>query len=167
MTDLFRTERLLVRRLGPQDLDAMFAVYGDPRTQVHVGDGVPLDRDECQGWIDVTERNYATRGYGMSAIEEGGEVVGFIGIVHPSGQPEPEVKYALRLDAWGRGIATEAVDGILRWAAEDLGHARVVATIASRNAASQSVMRKVGAEHLATLRDPDGGLMELFVWRPS
>ena len=47
--------------------------------------------------------NYAKRGYGMFALEEKatGRVVGYCGIVHPGGQPEPEVKYALRRSHWG------------------------------------------------------------------
>ncbi|MEZ6015085.1 MAG: GNAT family N-acetyltransferase [Planctomycetota bacterium] len=164
---LFRTPRLIVRRLGVADLDALVAVYGGPEGLEFVGDGEPLPRSECERWIEVTARNYATRGYGMAAIVEAakGSVIGFVGIVHPSGQPEPEIKYALLARARGRGFATEAVDGMLAYAAFALGYGRVIATIHPSNLASQRVMLKCGAQRLATLRDADGGHTELFVWR--
>ena len=48
--------------------------------------------------VEVTNRNYQTRGYGMSAVvlKAEGEVAGFMGLVHPRAQPEIELKYALK-----------------------------------------------------------------------
>jgi RimJ/RimL family protein N-acetyltransferase len=129
---LVETERLGVRRLGPGDADALHDVYGDAEAMRWVGDGRPLDRAGCERWVEVTERNYRTRGYGMYALVDRatGEVVGFAGLVHPDGQPEAELKYALRRAHWGRGLATEAAAALLRHAAESLGIARVIATVA-------------------------------------
>jgi RimJ/RimL family protein N-acetyltransferase len=66
--EIYQTERLLVRHITDGDVDAMHAVYGDAVAMQWVDDGQPLDRQGCMRWIAVTKRNYATRGYGMSAL---------------------------------------------------------------------------------------------------
>ena len=139
MTDpavLIRTERLVLRPMGPADLDAMLAVYGDADAMRWVGDGRPITDAECREWVAKTATNHAERGYGMCALveREGGEVVGFGGLVHPGGQEQVEIKYALRRDRWGRGLATEAVAALLAHGRDFHGLRRVEATSAPENA---------------------------------
>lgn len=163
---IYQTERLLVRHLNDADIDAMHAVYGDAGAMRWVDDGRPLDREGCLEWIELTKTNYATRGYGMSALvlKQSGSVVGFCGIVHPGSRPEPEVKYALLQEYWGQGLATEAVGGMLAYAAEQLGLRRIIATAAPENEASRRVLLKVGMSRLETARHEDGSYTETFVW---
>lgn len=163
---IYQTERLLVRRITDEDVDAMHAVYGDAGAMRWVDDGRPLDREGCQGWIEVTKENYATRGYGMSALvlKQSGSVVGFCGIVHPGSQLEPEIKYALSREYWGQGLASEAVEGMLAYAAKHLGLRRVIATTAPENEASHRVLLKVGMSHAETTRNEDGSYTKTFVW---
>lgn len=112
-TILFETARLLVRHIEHTDADAMYSVYGDADAMHWVGDGQPLDHNQCEHWIEVTHRNYAVRGYGMFALVErqSQKPVGFCGLVHPGGQTEVEIKYAL-CDGSGDGPA-----GIRRYGA--------------------------------------------------
>ncbi|MBU2097181.1 MAG: GNAT family N-acetyltransferase, partial [Gammaproteobacteria bacterium] len=97
-------------------------------------------------WIEVTIANYKNRGYGMSALElkTSGAVIGFCGIVHPDQQPEPEIKYALLKHYWGRGLASEAVAGMLMYGRTTLGLPRIIATVAPDNVASQRILIKSG-----------------------
>lgn len=166
-TTLFETPRLFVRRIGPADVDAMHAVYGDADAMRWVGDGEPLDRAGCEEWVAVTLRNYARRGYGMFAIVEraSGQVIGFCGLVHPGGQPEAEIKYAFRRECWGRGLASEAAPALLNHGASAHGLQHVIATVAPDNAASQRVLEKAGMQKDALRRNDDGSLTQLFVWR--
>jgi RimJ/RimL family protein N-acetyltransferase len=147
----------------------MLRVYGDAEAMRWVGDGEPLDRVGCEHWIEITHRNYATRGYGMSALieKQSGEIVGFCGLVHPGGQPEAEIKYAFSGEYWGQGYATEAAIGLLDYGASTHGIDYVIATVAPDNAASQRVLLKSGMQ-LGELRDnEDGTFTQLFTWRPS
>ncbi|MDF1798452.1 MAG: GNAT family N-acetyltransferase [Planctomycetota bacterium] len=166
---LFRTARLHARRLGPGDVDALFAVYGDAETMRPLGDGVVLPRDECERWVEVTAANVERVGYGMSALvlEETGAVVGFMGLVHPGGQAEPELKYALHRGAWGRGLATEAARAMLAWGAERFGMQRIIATTAEGNTASHRVLEKCGMGREEPLVDDDGSVVLLFAWTPG
>ncbi len=124
----------------------MHAVYGDADAVRWVGDGEPLSRARCEEWFAVTQRKYRNRGYGMAAMVERRSqgVIGFCGLVHPSGQPEAEIKYALRGEFWGQGFATEAAVGLLRHGAEVFALEQVIATTAPQNAASHRVLLKAG-----------------------
>ncbi len=164
---VFETPRLRARLLGPGDADALLAVYGDADVVRWVGDGQPLDRAQCEQWVEVTLRNYVTRGYGMVALLDraSGAVIGFCGLVHPGGQPEVEVKYALHRDWWGRGMATEAVGALLAQGAAAFGVARVIATAAAENAASHRVLRKAGLQPTELRRNDDGSFTQVFAGR--
>lgn len=167
---LFETPRLRIRRIQTGDAEAMFAVYGDADAMRWVGDGRPLNRDQCDEWVGVTLRNYATRGYGMVAIveRESGEVIGFCGLVHPGGQPQAEIKYALRRDRWHQGLATEAARALLAWGAATWGLLEVIATAAPDNTASHSVLLKAGLKRGELRQNPDGSHTQVFAWtRPA
>lgn len=166
---LFETERLAVRRLRRDDLVPMLAVYGDADAMRWVGDGTVLSREDALRWLDVTERNVATRGYGMCALvlrEKSGAVAGFAGLVHPGGQPEAELKYALGRQQWGRGLATEAARGMLAWGARTFGLQSVIATTAPANRASHRVLRKAGMSDGALRDNGDGSFTQRFEWTP-
>ncbi|MEQ8858192.1 MAG: GNAT family N-acetyltransferase [Pseudomonadales bacterium] len=165
--ELYRTRRLIARRLDRDDVDSMHAVYGNAAAMRWVDDGSPLDRGGCARWIDITLNNYARRGYGMVALVERnrGRVVGFCGIVHPGGQAEPEIKYALLESRWGQGFATEAVIGMLDFAANHLGLASMMATTAPENRASHRVLEKAGMIRAELRQEDDGTLTQVFRWR--
>ncbi|MCB9126908.1 MAG: GNAT family N-acetyltransferase [Ardenticatenales bacterium] len=164
---LFETERLIGRRMAADDAAAMHAVYGDVDAMAFVGDGAALSLEECEGWIDITHRNYERRGYGMSTIIERatGEIVGFCGLVHPEGQIDAELKYAYRRTAWGRGYATEAARAMIDYGHRIHGLDYIIATIKSTHEASRSVLLKAGMRYSHRYPDEDGTLIELLAWR--
>jgi RimJ/RimL family protein N-acetyltransferase len=167
--ELFRTERLTVRALSEGDAEGLFRVYGDPKAMRFVDDGQPIAWGDCLAWVEVTRRNVRLRGYGMCALEriEDRALVGFCGLVHPHGQPEVEVKYALASEHWGRGFATEAVRGMLAWGGRQFGIERVIATIHPDNAASRRVLEKAGFEARELRHDEDGSAVEVMVSSPA
>lgn len=155
---LFQTDRLDARRWTAADLPSIHAIYADPIAMRFVGDGSPLDQDRCRAWLEVTDRNYERRGYGMFALEERetGEVVGCGGLVHPDDQPEAEMKYAFRRTHWRRGLASEAVPAILHHAHRDLGLKRIIATVAKEHGISRRVLRSAGLLPIGERSDERG-----------
>ncbi|MFN7915094.1 MAG: GNAT family N-acetyltransferase [Vicinamibacterales bacterium] len=160
------TPRLHIRRIEPGDAGSMFDVYGDETAMRWVGDGRALTLAQCEEWVEVTRRNYDERGYGMFAIarRDTGQTIGFIGLVHPGGHPTPELKYALRRDAWNKGYATEAARAMLRHAVA-LGLREVIATVSPGNGASMAVLLKSGMTTGGLRVDDDGEYTQVFVWR--
>ncbi|MEZ4434999.1 MAG: GNAT family N-acetyltransferase [bacterium] len=161
---IYRTARLDVRWLTRDDYDVMYACYSDADAMRFVGDGTPITPEDCARWVDVTLANYETRGYGMSALvlRETGAVVGFCGLVHPGGQVEVELKYTLLRGFWGRGLASEAAAGMVRYGMDVLGIGRIIATIDPAHDVSARVLRKVGFRWVET-RACDEGPEALYV----
>lgn len=162
---MFETERLRTRHITKDDFDTMYAVYSDADAMRWVDDGKPITCDACAGWIDVTLKNYATRGYGMSALvhKEDDAVAGFCGLVHPGGQEEPEIKYAFLKGYWGRGLATEAVIGMMDYGRKQHALDRIIATVDTEHAVSRRVLMKAGLTHAET-RSDESGPYEVYVW---
>ncbi len=161
---LFTTDRLLARRLTKNDVDAMLAIYGDAETVRFVGNSERLTRESCGYWVEVTDRNFEKRGYGMVAFadRETGEVIGCGGIVHPDQQPEAEIKYAFRRDQWGRGYASEAIAGLIRFARESWGVGRILATVFPENLASQKVLVNLGFKRGDDRNNEDGSATQVW-----
>lgn len=163
---VYSTDRLIVRRWRESDYAALLEVYGDADAMRWVGEGEPITPEECVRWLAVTRSNYEKRGYGMFAVERihTAGVIGFCGIVHPGGQPEPEVKYAYLRQFWGQGFATEALVGLLRYGAEVHGIREMIATTAPENTASHRVLLKSGLRLGEMRQDADGSFTQLFRW---
>jgi [ribosomal protein S5]-alanine N-acetyltransferase len=161
---IFETERLIGRHVALADDQAMHAVYGNPLAMRHVGDGQPLSLADCQHWLTVIFQKYQRWGYGMSALvrKADGLVVGFCGLVHPQDQPEAEVKYALRQECWGQGLATEAVSAMLAYGQRALGIGHIIATVAPAHLASQHVLEKAGMQRGPLRPNPDGSFTQLY-----
>jgi RimJ/RimL family protein N-acetyltransferase len=163
---LFNTEQLRCRRWIAQDFEALYAVYSDTEAMRWVGNGKPITRSECEEWFKVTEANYATRGYGMFAVDSltSCTVVGFGGLVHPGGQSEAEVKYAFLRSHWGNGFASEFVPALLAYGERRHGLKRVIATVAPANFASQRVLLKSGMRLLEQRKNADGTSTCVYQW---
>ncbi|GAA0357334.1 GNAT family N-acetyltransferase [Bowmanella denitrificans] len=162
---LFNTPRLVCRRWRNSDLDALYQVYSDPLAMQWVGDRKPISLPECHNWLHVTARNYATRGYGMFTLEEqtSGQIAGFCGLVHPGNQPQAEIKYALRRNLWGQGLASEFVPALLNHGAQVHGLELIIATVYPQNLASRRVLEKAGML-LVREFDDDGHTICLYEW---
>ena len=135
------TERLVLRRFVPEDIDWLARMLGDPDTLEHWDR--PLTRTESVRWIDANLERYAADGYGLWVVEHDGEPVGDCGIVlrEVEGEPEVEVGYHLARRHWGNGYATEAAAASIERARE-LGIDRVIALILPANVRSQGVAQQ-------------------------
>ena len=166
---IFQSERLLCRRWIPEDFEPLLAVYSDPEAMRWVGEGEPISRSQCEKWFEVTEANYAKRGYGMFALvaRDSGCVVGFAGLVHPGEQVEPEIKYALLRSHWGSGLASELVPQLLDYGARVHALHRIIATVALENLASQRVLTKAGMVLAERRCNEDSSTTLVYHWHST
>lgn len=139
--DLIRTERLILR--APQLCDApRIARFAADPGVARMTCSFPLQQTVvgAEGWVLIRQA-VARLGEGASfAIDLPGEgLIGLIG-AHRRGEAA-EIGYWLGRPYWGRGYATEALNGILPFA-RDLG--AVVADHFADNPASGRALEKAG-----------------------
>ena len=164
MEMVLATPRLWVRQLEPDDVDALFEVCRDPVVMRWVGDGKPLTRELCGKWIEISNRNYRTKGYGAWAVieRESGEFIGYAGLVHAPDRVDPEIIYTFRQAWWGRGLAGELAPAILRHGRVRLGLTRLIATVDPANLASLKIVDRCGMAFESEDHDEHGLPIRLF-----
>lgn len=163
--NVFETERLAVRQLRPDDLDDFAALTGDPEVVRYMDEGRPLSRDLTRTWIEVSEANYRTRGYGCFAVTEkpNDRMIGFCGFAFPSDRPGiVEVIYAFAPSCWGRGYATEAVGATVAFGLKACGLDRIEATVDPANEASKRVLGKIGMSYQGRGEYDDGSQTDYY-----
>lgn len=153
---LLETERLLLRPIGPGDLDDFAELHADPEVTRFIR---PLDRDAAAERIRVDGLEWERRGHGIFTIRgrEGERFLGRMGLKHWPQFDETELGWALRRDAWGHGYATEAARACAEWGLSALEVPYLTAMIDPENDRSLAVARRLGMEPLredSLLGDP-------------
>ena len=161
------TDRLLVRRLSADDLEACHRLwldigYADPDLDE------PANRDRRSGWLSWSLANYDQLAgmmqppYGDRAIvsRRDGRFMGLVGLVPAYGpfdplehtgleaptrfSPEVGLFWAVSPPERGLNVASEAAGALIAYAFEALRLKRIVATTERENRASLGVMRRLG-----------------------
>lgn len=141
-----RTERLLLRPLTEADVEALHRISNEPPVRRYLWDDEPVSPSQIENLVAESYRMFSEEGLGLFGVRIAGseDLLGFCGFVRLEGMEEPELAYELTRKAWGRGIATEAARACLRYAFEEAGLERVIAGADAPNAASLSVIEKLG-----------------------
>jgi RimJ/RimL family protein N-acetyltransferase len=151
---VIETERLLLRKPVPEDVDRLLDFVADEEVMLRTG-GEPGGRETAvelvERWLSRWERN----GIGPFVVERDGTIVGRVGfLVWDTGtwrtsnyadagdRAETELGWAILSSAWGHGYATEAARAALDWAPPG----RIVSLIAPDNVRSIRVAVKLGAQ---------------------
>lgn len=150
MTIFLETDRLLLRRFTPDDLDFLYALDGDPdvirwtnldgRRPPHA-----FYRDVLLPRILAYYDKYEGYGYWVAVERVTGEDLGWFHFRPAQGNPDKiELGYRFKKSAWGQGCATEGSRALLRKGFGELGTARAAATALTANVASIRVLEKSG-----------------------
>jgi ribosomal-protein-alanine N-acetyltransferase len=151
--ETFTTARLVAERLGMQHFEVLARMHRDPRVMKTLApaghpNGGLLTEDETRQFFQRDEAHWQRYGYGLWAFRDStsGQFVGRSGlrVVRLADGDEVELAYALVADAWGRGLATEMAEALLRIGFEQLGLSTIVCFTLTTNLASQRVMQKAG-----------------------
>ncbi|RVT42142.1 GNAT family N-acetyltransferase [Sphingobium algorifonticola] len=164
---ILHTDRLILRAHRLSDFDACLALWSDPGTVRFIGGQV---QGEQAVWFRLLRYagQWALLGHGFWVFEdratgaflgEGGLIEARRGIAALEGAPE--VGWALAQAAQGRGIATEAVEAIVRWADAHVDAPCTRCIIEPENEASIRVAEKCGFVRGDRL-DDDGTALILF-----
>lgn len=162
---VLETERLCLRRLVPEDVEALGRILDDPEVMRYFG-SKENQLAAARKWMDL----YETQGFGMLAAEaklcdppdpESGAVpsgrslspgafVGRVGfaVQRVAGRDEVELGWLVAREHWGQGLATEAAGALVDYGFRRFGFPRIISLIDPENAASIAVARKLGQTYV-------------------
>jgi RimJ/RimL family protein N-acetyltransferase len=145
MPPTLETDRLLLRPLVEDDLDAYAAMLADPQVVEFLG-SQPVDRAEAWRHLAFLVGHGVLRGWTNNAVIEKstGRFLGRCGLWQPEGWPGLEVGWALAREAWGHGFATEAASAWRDWAFANLDADELVSVVHRDNIRSARVAERIG-----------------------
>jgi RimJ/RimL family protein N-acetyltransferase len=144
------TDRLLIREIVPEDVDAFQELVDHPNFNYYYFDG---SRETTQAFVNeaIEARKAPLRGElrksFMMAVENRhtGTLIGHVTVDLLDKAPEDyDLAYFIHPYHWGVGYATEAARGFLKALFDTVAPPRVVATAHPDNTASRKLLKHVG-----------------------
>lgn len=153
--------QLIYRAPEPDDLDRLFAIYSDPRTQLFNPSGPMTDEAQAVGMLEGWIEHWETHGYGWWAIarkDAPEHIIGFggIGLHDFMGEQRINLGYRFAVEAWGKGFATEMGRAALAFGFSSLNLGDVYGYVRPTHAASIRVLEKIGMKRCGELDDVPG-----------
>lgn len=133
-----RMERLLMRRVQPSDLMAIHAIMSDAEAMRFWSTPAHATLAETQSWFASMLASEESQESDEFVLEYDGLAIGKMGAWRP-----PEIGFFLRRDCWGRGFATEALQGYVCYA-KGLGLEGLAADVDPRNISCLRLLRRCG-----------------------
>ncbi|MEA1903201.1 MAG: GNAT family N-acetyltransferase [Actinomycetota bacterium] len=143
-----RTDRLLLRRVHLDDVEALWRRRNEPRAAELQAWPLPYTRSQAEELIQSALNDDGPRSdeWFMMTIADPGdsEVIGELVLQLKWGGRAAEIGYTLDPAWWGRGYATEASSALVEWLFSDERLTRVEGMLHPDNVASARVLEKVG-----------------------
>jgi ribosomal-protein-alanine N-acetyltransferase len=189
-TDLLETDRLVLRRITPDDFDFFARIHADPDVARYISHGRPRVPEETRAWLEATLSGYLALELGQLAVvrRSDGALLGRCGLSDlsvevgkaegavprcwwvrtqiPSGTNvtfEHELGYTFDRASWGQGYATEAVGRVFSYARDVARISRIMSLIHPDNARSLKLAARFGAV-LDGRVESVGRVLNTFVW---
>jgi ribosomal-protein-alanine N-acetyltransferase len=152
-----QTDRLLLRAVGPGDVDAVFAIHANPTTYRFHPAGVASSREGSAARLAGWQREWREVGFGFWAVSVATDpqVVGFGGVTRRifRGRPVLNTYYRFDPSAWGHGYATEMAAVAAALARRLLPALPMIVRTRPGNLAARAVAEKLGLARAAALDD--------------
>lgn len=154
------TERLHLRAATPADAEDMLRYLSDPEVMKHTG-MEPFQNtedvlDEINWYHSLVEEDSGIR-WGIT-LKESGKMIGSCGFHNREPKHfRAEIGYELSPEHWGKGIASEALQAVLRYGFSHLRLERIEALIEPENRASLRLVEKNGFLREGLLRHYEYG----------
>jgi ribosomal-protein-alanine N-acetyltransferase len=146
--NVLETERLILRRLAPDDAAEMFRIYSDPKTMEFMGkgfDSIEDGRTRIQQHIEWYYEKYEF-GLWATVLKENNRLIGRCGLLYEEieGRKDLELAYLIDCNYWGKGLAAEAARAILKIGFDQYQANRIIAVIVPENRNSIRLAERLG-----------------------
>ena len=161
---MLETERLFLRKLQDHDIDEIFEMRSDAEIMRYIREPQIVKEDSLK-WIKMISQHWDTERIGFCGVikKESKEFIGWCGLWHLVDTDDIEVGYAIKRDHWGKGYATEAANGCLKYGFEELNLEKIVAVAFPENEASQKVMKRLGMKRIGIGKFYDNDLVQYAI----
>jgi len=154
---LLTTTRLLMRPIGPDDVDAVYTECQDPDVQRWTTVPSPYLREHAEQFTgEIAPKSWASGAAAIFGVTDrhSGRLLASVGLHFDRGRDDgtAEIGYWAAAPARARGVTTEAVAAICSWGFTSCGLERIEWYAEVGNVASRRVAEKVGFTIEGTLR---------------
>jgi len=167
MTEL-ETERLLLSRLGDDDVEFVLRLLNDPAFLRYVGDKGVRDVATALHYIHTGPvASYSQFGFGLYkvSLKDSGESIGMCGLLKRDMLEDVDVGFAFLPEYRRRGYALESAAAVMQQGREKFGLTRIVAITSPENARSAKLLRRLGMRFEGSLGLPsEQAELNLFGW---
>ena len=145
------TSRLILRRWKDADKEPFAGLNADPNVMEFFPARLTLPQSD--DLFSKIQAHFRKHGFGLYAVElkAEGSFGGFVGLNVPSFHahftPCVEIGWRLSYAIWGRGLATEGAQAVVKHAREVLGLKEIVSFTVPPNVRSRRVMEKLAMTH--------------------
>lgn len=149
---MLQTTRLQLVPWQTEDVQRFYAITKNPKVFLAIGCEAVASLEEAR---TLLAEEYRRPEEYKIVLRSTGQIIGSIGLrFGPNAcsecNEEPEVGYWLAQEHWGRGYASEALNAVLRHAAQDLHCRALWACYFVGNTRSEKVIRKAGFQYVRT-----------------
>jgi RimJ/RimL family protein N-acetyltransferase len=165
---MLETERLVLRPLNEDDVDAIFALRRDAELMQFIREP-QTKRTEAENWINLVSELWERDRIGFCAVidKTSNEFIGWCGLWKLKETGETEVGYAIDKNFQKKGLASEAAQKFLEYGFDQLKLEKIVAVARPENTASRRVMEKIGMKYDGIGRFYDRDLAHYSITREN
>jgi len=140
---VFETDRLIIRRLNKNDIDAFHDMQSNPRVMRYIKPFMNRDESELELARFMSYYEDGDIRFDIWAIDQKSSNT-FVGIcgMYENDQSETEIAYRLREVFWGKGIASEVTRGLIKYCFSHTNIDRLCAYVRSGNTGSIHILER-------------------------
>jgi [ribosomal protein S5]-alanine N-acetyltransferase len=157
-TTVIATERLIMRRMTPDDAPFVVTLVNDADWIRFIGDRNVHSEDDARAYLKRTYlAMYEKHGYGLYLVlrRDDDVPIGMCGVLKREGLEEADIGFAFLPAYRGHGYALEAARASLDYARDTLKLKSVVAITLPENRASIALLEKIGLQYVKRMRLAD------------
>lgn len=165
---MIRTKNLIIRKVSRRHADALFRIYGDVENNAYNPSPPFPSIEHSQSVLNTWIEHWSAKDIGNHAISMSSDkdcIIGFGGFSFKKfrGKEVLSLGYKFTPNVWGKGYATEFVNGIIEHTVLHGNITEIIARTHPENIASIRVLEKTGFIYLEIYDDNDGmGLSAVF-----
>jgi RimJ/RimL family protein N-acetyltransferase len=165
---VLETERLILRKLSPDDAPFIFELVNQPSFLRYIGDKNVRNHQDAIRYLETGPiASYKQLGFGLwlVTLKESGAAVGMCGLLKRESLKDVDIGFAFLPEYWSQGLAFESASAVVNHGRETWGLQRIVAITSPDNDASIRLLLKLGFKFVGMIKlaedQPEVRLFEL------